>query len=623
MSTRTNEGVTPDRAEGVYIEGLTVRTLAGQPIVDDVSFEVSAGQIAGLVGESGSGKTTVAHALVGYTRPGLAITEGVIRVAGRDIVGLSMRELARLRGSRITYVPQDPGSSLNPLMTIGAQLREVERKLGQDGKGSVVDETLELVGLTSSREFLRRRPHQLSGGQQQRLLLAMAFAGKPALAVLDEPTTALDVMTQHLVLETLRSLAEKTRAAVLYVSHDLAVVNQIAESITVMYAGRVVEHGPRCEVISHPQHPYSRGLIAAVPRVESPALPLGIRGQAKAANDRDAGCNFAPRCDAVIEVCLEQRPKLVGHGDRATSKSACHLAGPSGANAPKRRRSGDAADGVTDTGGNASRRPEVASGAEVFVEGLSIRYGNGRPIFHQLSLKLPRQGCTAIVGESGSGKSSLARTIAGLQPAAAGSLLIDDEVVDLTRSRRDRRLLRKIQYVFQNPAAALNPRKTVEQTLSDSIRAFDRTASRAEIDHRVTTVLEQVSLSPISRRKYPGQMSGGERQRVGIARALVVRPEIMVCDEVTSALDVSVQASVARLLRDLCVSGEITMLFVTHNMALVRSLADEVLVLQNGRVAESGQVDRVFAAPSHAYTRTLIERTPSIPTTQSSLDVLH
>lgn len=610
MTTSQNAHASTSGQTGIHADGLTVQTVTGQPIVNDVSLRIGTGEIAGLVGESGSGKTTVAHAFVGYTRPGLQITGGAVWVDNQNIFTLPTRQLVRLRGSRITYVPQDPGTSLNPLMTVGAQLREVERKVGCRGGQSAVHDTLEMVGLSPSKEFLGRRAHQLSGGQQQRLLLAMAFAGHPSLVVLDEPTTALDVMTQHRVLMSLRQLTEHTSAAVLYVSHDLAVVNEIADSITVMYAGSVVERGPSDAVVSAPNHPYSRGLVAAVPRKDSSVLPRGISGRAPSAGDRQHGCDFAPRCEYAVTQCRAERPPLLAMEGQHRIELACH-----------RRAQLDIADTLhpartSDSGRSAASVTTTDSTttatSRVFVDNLTVRYRNARPIFNELSVQFARHGCTAIVGESGSGKSSFARTLAGLQPAASGSLLVDDEVIDLTTSHRSRDLLRKIQYVFQNPAAALNPRKTIEQTLADSIRAFDTASRRCDVDRRISTVLDQVSLPSSARQKYPAQMSGGERQRVGIARALVVQPAIMVCDEVTSALDVSVQASVTRLLRELCTTGQITMLFVTHNMALVRSLADEVIVLQNGHVAELGTVDSVFDAPAHAYTRALIERTPSI-----------
>lgn len=619
MSTSQNTDVSSPREIAVRAEQLTVHTTTGQSIVNNVSLYVARGEITGLVGESGSGKTTVAHALVGYTRPGLQISSGTIWVDGHDLTTLSTRQLVGLRGSRITYVPQDPGNSLNPLMTIGAHLREVERKLGPQTRRHAVNDTLEMVGLTPSKAFLHQRAHQLSGGQQQRLLLAMAFAGRPSLVVLDEPTTALDVMTQHRVLTTLRQLTEHTGAAVLYVSHDLAVVNEIAQSVTVMYAGSVVERGPAEIVVRTPQHPYSRGLVAAVPRTDSALLPRGIPGSPPSASDRLPGCNFAPRCTHAIDLCHQEAPVLGAMEGHHAAEVACHLRGHTDgdevAHELRVPNPGDAGTAAQ------SADPVSIAPARVFVDNLTVQYGNGRTIFNEVSMQFSRRGCTAIVGESGSGKSSFARTLTGLQQAATGTLLLDDEVIDLTARHRDRTLLRKIQYVFQNPAAALNPRKTVEQTLSDSVRAFDPASHRGDIDRMINTVLDQVSLPAGARHKYPGQMSGGERQRVGIARALVVQPDIMVCDEVTSALDVSVQASVARLLRDLCVSGDIAILFVTHNMALVRSLADEVIVLQDGRIAESGPVLSVFGKPTHAYTRTLIERTPSMPLQRDGIDV--
>lgn len=615
----------PTGEAGVSVSGLTVTTTGGQVVVDDVSLNIARGQIAGLIGESGSGKTTVAQAVLGYARPGLQVAGGSIRIEELAMVGMRPRELRRVWGNRITYVPQDTGNSLNPLLRVATHLAEVRRRLARSGLAPDVNAMLELVGLPTSREFTHRRAHQLSGGQQQRLLLAIAFLGRPDLVILDEPTTALDVLTQDMVLTALRDLKEIASPAVLYVSHDLALVNEIADSVNVMYAGRVVEHGPREQIALRPVHPYTAGLVAAVPRTDSTTLPTGIPGRVPSIFERGPECCFRDRCSYRIQACQTQ-PKLV-QTPHTGSAVACHVRGPGAATA-EQAELGPAANttpAVTAARGDCTALIEAA---RVEVRNLTIKYGLWA-MMTELSVQFPRQGCTALVGESGSGKSSMARVLSGLQPATGGRLELDGEQIDLTVAPRSGPQLRKIQYVFQNPASALNPRKTVEQTLRDALRAFEPRIDSSRVHSSIVDVLAQVALPAAARYKYPGQLSGGERQRVGIARALIVKPEILICDEVTSALDVSVQASIATLLRQLCDSGELAIVFVTHNIALVRSLADEVIVLRGGTVTESGRTDDVFSSSNDPYTRLLIGHTPSladrsdlqIPTTSAPSDL--
>jgi peptide/nickel transport system ATP-binding protein len=582
------------------VTGLEVRLgRSGPDVVRDVSFAVPAGEVLGLVGESGSGKTTVALALLGHARRGLRITAGQILLDGTDLLKLSAPELRAARGARVSYVPQDPSAALNPALRVGTQIREVLQihagAVGNAGDaGDRVAEVMREVHLDPTPEMLHRYPHQLSGGQQQRIALAMAFACRPSLIVLDEPTTGLDVSTQRHVLDTVRGLCRSYGVAAVYVSHDLAVVSGLVSDVAVMYAGRVVEIGSTARLFGEPLHPYTRGLIGAVPSPERAQTLVGIEGQQPRPGRRGAGCSFTARCGYAISQCADRAPEPAFVSGRSVR---CLRAWDLEAMRPERQP-------------EPLCLPVVAGTPVLSVRGVTAGYGS-TPVLSGVHLEVPPRACVAVVGESGSGKTTLARCVAGLHSNWTGEIDFNGTPLAKGARQRGKDVLRRVQYIFQNPYTSLNPRKTVGQIIDQQLKQFTG-LSRRERSERVNAVLENVSLGPEFLSCYPDQLSGGERQRVAIGRALVVEPDLLICDEVTSSLDVSVQAIIVELLRRIQQERGLAMIFITHNLALVRSIAQSAVVLRQGAVAESGPVEQILENPADPYTQRLIEDVPKL-----------
>lgn len=576
---------------------------SGADVVDAVSFTIRAGEIVGLVGESGSGKTTVGTALLGHARRGATVSGGRIAIDGRELLGLGEAALAGARGSVVAYVPQDPSTALNPALRLGIQLRELldvhapETTRAQAGER--IAAALRDVRLPDDPAFLRRYPHQLSGGQQQRVCLAMAFLLRPRAIVLDEPTTGLDVTTQAHVLATVRELCAAYDVAALYVTHDLAVVANLADRVLVMYAGWIVEAGARDAVLREPAHPYTTLLLAASPDVRERRRMTPIPGHAPAPGARPAGCAFAPRCPLAVERCRAEAPALAGRARAGGREVACHRAGE--LEPPRRGEEGAAAPAAPAT---ATAPPPLLSVSDVHCS-----YG-AATVLRGVSLAVGPRSCVAVVGESGSGKTTLVRTIAGLRAADAGEIALDGRVLDGVARRRSSADRQALQYVFQNPYASLNPRKSVAEILTKPVRHFFGGSAKAARP-RVVDALEAVGLPERALTRYPDQLSGGERQRVAIARALACDPRLLICDEITSALDVSVQATIVDLLGRLQRERGLGLIFVTHDLALVRAIADRVVVLDGGAIVEAGATDDVLDRPQADYTRELLADTPS------------
>jgi oligopeptide/dipeptide ABC transporter ATP-binding protein len=571
-----------------------------EDIVDGISFRVAAGEVLGLVGESGSGKTTVGLAVLGHTRRGARVARGEVRIEGRDILPLPALERQHLRGKLVSYVPQDPASSLNPALKIETQLDET---LSAHGFGSSnaerrarIVEALAEVLLPSDETFLRRYPHQLSGGQQQRVALAMAFANRPRVIVLDEPTTGLDVTTQAHVLATVRDLCSAHGVAAVYVSHDLAVVATLADRVAVMYGGRIAELGPTATLFRQAAHPYTRRLVEAIPEMSGQHALVGIPGTAPRPGHRPSGCFFAPRCAYVQDECTTAEPPLERVSDEHEVRCIRHAAVLR-----------DAATARI----AATPRPEIGvEDALVAVIGVNASYGT-RQVLHNVELVVRPRECLALVGESGSGKTTLARCVAGLHTSYTGQVSFRGKELPAGSRSRDADTRREIQYVFQSPYNSLNPRKTIAQIIEQPLRHFFSIGG-SDGRGRVRGALDRVQLSTTCLDRYPHQLSGGERQRVAIARALVAEPQLLVCDEVTSALDVSVQAAIIDVLAELQRELHIGLLFVTHNLALIRTLSQEVAVMSEGRIVERGRVDDILDAPKADYTKKLLSDTPSL-----------
>jgi peptide/nickel transport system ATP-binding protein len=588
------------------VRGLRIEVEPGVDIVADVDFQIPEAEVFALVGESGCGKTTTALACLGYARPGTRFAGGEIFFGGEDVLRHGPAQLRRLRGVSVSYVPQDPATALHPSLSIGEQLDEMLRvhHVAEGGRLERVQSLLDEVQLPSDTRFRRRYPHQLSGGQQQRVVIALALACRPRLVVLDEPTTGLDVTTQARILETITALRESHRLSMLYVTHDLGVVAQIADRVAVMYAGRIVETAPKERLFLQPRHPYTRRLLAAVPTSLSERKRVrGIPGTAVGPGARPPGCAFAPRCEFAREKCLEVDPPpehvTLGHSVRCI-----------------RWREIEPAIDVNQDTGDIPR--EMSQPPLLVISELVVTYPE-RPSFNQIALRA-LDGVTfaqhshealAVVGESGSGKSTLARCIVGLHGPAAGTIRFHGADLAPRAGDRDAATRRQIQIVFQNPDDSLNPKRSIAEILERPLKLLMGLRGR-DLAARVFELIELVRLPASMLARYPRELSGGEKQRVAIARALAPGPELLIADEITSALDVSVQAAIIELLLNLKQTIGVAMLFVSHDLAVVRSIADRVLVVQNGAIREAGAVDDIFNRPRDPYTRKLLAAVPDI-----------
>ncbi|MFY2861926.1 dipeptide ABC transporter ATP-binding protein [Mycobacterium sp. THU-M104] len=525
------------------VEGLQV-SFGDRPVVRGLDLSVLPGQTVAIVGESGSGKSTTAAAILGLLPPGGRITAGRIVFGGQDIAsagrGADRRLLRSIRGRSIGYVPQDPMTNLNPVWSVGFQIREAVRaNAGSRAARRRAVELLGEAGMPDPEQQAGSYPHQLSGGMCQRALIAIALAGDPRLLIADEPTSALDVTVQRQVLDHLQRLTEQRGTAVLLITHDLALAAERAESVVVVHRGAVVESGAAAVILQNPQHEYTRRLVAAAPSltVRSPRRRTGV----------DTGGDILV-VSGLTKVYRESR------------------------GAPWRRAEFRAVDAV--------------------------------------SFRLRRAGTLAIAGESGSGKSTLARMVLGLLEPTAGTVEFDGTRIDGALDRdAELAFRRRVQPVFQNPYSSLDPRYTVLRAIEEPLR-IHRIGDRAARTRAVRDLLDQVALPSSVLGRLPRELSGGQRQRVAIARALALRPDVLVCDEAVSALDVLVQAQILDLLADLQADLGLAYLFISHDLAVIRQIADEVLVMRAGRAVECAPTDELFGRPRHEYTRQLLEAIP-------------
>ena len=578
-----------------------------QRILDDVSFSVAPGEAYGLVGESGCGKSTIALAAMRYLPRGMSVTGGRVNFEGGDLAGLSEAQLRRHRGSRAAMVYQDPMSSLNPVITVGAQLMEVPLIHGETDRARARAKAVDIlreVRRPDPEAVMSRYPHQLSGGQQQRVVIAMALMAEPKLLIMDEPTTGLDVTIEAAILELVRDLRRRFGAAILFISHNLGTVARICDRIGVLYAGRLVETGPVGRVFKVPAHPYTRGLLAALPRLDrgkGQALQP-IEGTLQAADRARPGCAFAPRCAHAKPALCETAPLQLKSAGADGHFARC-------------ARLGDIQPAPLAVLAAAAAPASAAPGAPLLeTAGLSKRYaGKGRNAIRALtdvSLSARAGETLAIVGESGSGKSTFAKIVSGLTEATEGSARAGAEEIAATPvDQRPPDLRRRIQMIFQNPDSTLNPSHSVEFALSRPLRLM-KGLSADEARREAAKLLERVRMPAEMLRRMPHQLSGGQRQRVAIARALAGEPELLIADEPVSALDVSVQAAVVNLLAELRASANIGLVLISHDLSLVRNMADQVAVMYLGRVVEYGRADDVFSGPSHPYTEALIAAAP-------------
>jgi peptide/nickel transport system ATP-binding protein len=587
--------------------------------VRDVTFDIHRGETLGLVGESGCGKSTVAYGLVNYLGRNGKIVKGDIVFQGESLVERSPHELRRLRGDQISMVYQDPMTSLNPVLRIGEQMIEVltvHRGMRPDEARERCIEMLGRVYMPDPAKVLERYPHQISGGQQQRVVIAMALLNNPALLIMDEPTTALDVTVEAAVLDLIADLRRDFDTAILLISHNLGVIARVSDRVGVMYAGELVELTSVRELFANPRHPYTQGLLRCVPRLgidKAGSVLYPIRGRVPAPDRLPPGCVFEPRCDYSREACRAERPPL-RQIDRH-HQSRCLFAeqiDPRGWQPPE--------DVIpllaTSVNGHAEPILNVNSLKTYYrhpdSSPLSL-IGLGKKEYvkavDDVSFRLPRGRTLGVVGESGCGKSTLIKTIIGLEDMTGGKAQFIGFDLEHRASRRDLDVIQELQMVFQNPDATMNPSYSIGKQIERPLRRF-KTVPPEQVREEVIRLLRAVKLDEHYYDRLPRQLSGGEKQRVGIARAFAGRPDLVMCDEPVSALDVSVQAAVLNLLLEIQREHGTTMIFIAHDLSVVRFFSDEIAVMYLGQVVESGPAEAIYAPPYHPYTESLLAAVP-------------
>jgi peptide/nickel transport system ATP-binding protein len=619
-------GKMPDFAPGadmtapalLEVDRLTVKIRAAGAQtcpVDGVGLTVEAGETFALVGESGCGKSMTALAIARLLPDAARVVAGKVRLGGEDLLALPEARMRRLRGGRIGMIFQEPATSLNPVMTIGAQIGEalaLHRGLGRRAARAEAGRLLAAVGIPAAHARLGDYPFQLSGGMKQRAMIAMALAGEPELLIADEPTTALDVTIQSQVLDLLATLQAERGMAMLLITHDLGVVARMARRVGVLYAGELIETGPRVAFFTRPLHPYTRRLFDALPDGATRGRGLAaLAGTVPALDQHFAGCRFAPRCPRAFPRCECEAPSwrtVDGRRVRCHLYEECEHVDIFPAERADERsapaafpRAQEPLLETRDLAVHFALRKGMLrrkAGAVKAVDGVSLKLALGRTL--------------ALVGESGCGKTTVGKAILHLPRPSAGTVFFQGEEIGVRNRQSIRRLRHAVQMVFQDPFASLNPRLTIGEILEEGMVALGVGDSAAARRRTVDALLERIGLSPAVRERYPHEFSGGQRQRIAIARALAVSPRVIVCDEPTSALDVSVQAQLLNLMGELQRERGLAYLFITHNLAVVRYLADDVAVMYLGRIVEEGPAARVLDAPAHPYTRALLDAVPSI-----------
>ena len=619
--------------------------------VRDVSFEIFRSLTMGLVGESGCGKSTVAYGLVNYLGRNGKIANGDIVFQGKSLVGRNAEELRKLRGNQIGMVYQDPMTSLNPVMRIGEQMQEVltvHQSMSQEAAHQRCVEMLTRVYMPSPENVMTRYPHQISGGQQQRVVIAMALLNNPALLIMDEPTTALDVTVEAAVLDLIADLRRDFDTAILFISHNLGVIARVCDKVGVMYAGELVETASVREIFANPRHPYTQGLLRCIPRLgtdKASSVLHPIPGRVPAPNLLPPGCVFEPRCQYAKDACRAEKPKLavVQGSERGAEYSAArsdpspHLSrcifaeeidatkwtppeapSPQPPPVPSERfgtRGGAEPPLPRQNGGGVG-----SGGAFLRVTDLKTHYrhgggalGLGKKEFVKavdgVSFDLIKGKTLGIVGESGSGKSTLVKTIIGLEDVSGGSAEFIGFDIGMRTGKRDLDLIKELQMVFQNPDATMNPSYSVGQQIERPLRRFN-IVPKDQVRAEVVRLLRAVKLDEYYYDRLPRQLSGGEKQRVGIARAFAGRPDLVLADEPVSALDVSVQAAVLNLLMEIQSQRGTTMIFIAHDLSVVRYFCDFIAVMYLGQIMEIGPASAIYNPPYHPYTESLLAAVP-------------
>ena len=578
-------------------------------ILRNITTSIKKGETVGIVGESGSGKSTLALAMMGYVKQGLYTIKGECLFQSYNLLKMKNRDLEKIRGRKIAMIPQNAGQSLTPNLKIGYQIDEALRlhtNLNNNDRDKKISELLSKVRLPSPEIMAFRYPHELSGGQQQRVAVAMALAGSPDLLLLDEPTTGLDVTTQAHVLELLRLIAKDTGTSMVYVSHDLGAIAQVSDRIIVMYAGEIVLEGPARSILKDPIHPYTYGLLKSIPKLSLSGLPDSMPGSQPQPGIIDEGCSFYNRCNLAEEKCKKNSPNLE-HILKLKTSVRCF-------NYKNLEKLNNNFSSSKQEKINTKKVNEILN-----LTGVSISYAKQKlldqifnkitdtnPTVKDINIDIKKGETIALVGESGSGKSTILKSIAGLLKTKDGQIKFEnDRLLSNDLKNRSSNDLRAIQLIFQNPDESLNPNHTVEQILSQPLKLYFGTSGE-ELKKNIIDLLKKVRLGEFYMSRYPRQLSGGEKQRVAVARAFAAKPDIILCDEVTSALDVSVQAAVLNLLQTLKDDFGTTYVFVSHDLAVVRAISDRVAVLYQGRLCEIGPSKNVYQIPSHPYTEVLL-----------------
>ena len=585
--------------------------------IRDVTLRIDPLQIHGLVGESGSGKSTLGLAMMRYLAANARISSGELLFDERDLVSMDERDLSRIWGGMISMVPQNPLDSLNPSLTINEQMTEATRLhlgLGKSEATQHAIEALASVRIADPEQVIGRYPHQLSGGMQQRVMIALALSTRPRLLILDEPTTALDVTTEAVILDLIRQLIKEEKAAALYVSHDLGTIAQLCDYVTVLYAGEVMESAPVRSLFKQALHPYTIGLLASLPSSAkgSDTRLSTITGVAPSLSERPHACVFADRCPVAVKHCFTEKPPLETLPDGRMVRCWRWQEIEAGTITPRNKPQGLAesappkAEYVLDVK-NLSKSFSEAS----FFDRILGRKAKVVKAVEDVSLRIKGRSTLGLVGESGSGKTTLARAIVALNAADSGEMELMGLQLSMSLGKRRKEALRNLRMVFQNPNDALNPYRTVGQAIGRTYSMLSEgSPTRQEITDRINELLEAVGLSPEYASRYPGQLSGGEKQRVAIARAFAASPALIIADEPTSALDVSVQAVILNLLKDLRAREGASYMIISHDLEVISYLADWILVMYLGEIVEQGATDQVYHPPMHPYTEALLSASP-------------